>query len=266
MPPAVPESSAPASCCAVALELAAPPLKRRLAITLAVLIAFLAVILVQFPARWAGAALPRNVSCRELSGTLWQGSCSGLNAYAISVGDLDWTLHPLRLLIGRLDLDLALDAAGRLTRGRVELGLGGRISAHALKGTLPLDRQWFPQLATLPGATADFDIDSLLYDGRRLADLIGRIDVHGLRSDGTALGDYRLLFAGGGDDPVARLSDLGGPFSVEGTLKLTREPGYVLEGRVAARPGAPPDTVQALRFLGSPDAQGRRPFSVAGTF
>ena len=38
------------------------------------------------------------------------------------------------------------------------------------------------------------------------------------------------------------------------------------EGLVAARTGAPPELINNLRFLGSPDATGRRPFSVAGTF
>jgi general secretion pathway protein N len=241
-------------------------LKRRLAITLAVLIAFLAVILAQFPARWAAAALPGGITCRDLAGTLWQGNCSGLDAYGTAVGDLDWTLHPAGALLGRLDLDLALDAGGQSIHGRVQLTPGARLSASGVKGIVPLDRQWFPQLSTLPGANADLDIASLHFDGRRLTSLVGRIDVHGVRSGGSLLGDYRLLFTGGADEPVARVSDLGGPLSVEGTLRLTREPGYVLEGRVAARPGAPPEIVKELPYLGSPDAQGRRPFSVAGTF
>ena len=40
----------------------------------------------------------------------------------------------------------------------------------------------------------------------------------------------------------------------------------VLEGRVAARPSASPDIADSLKYFGSPDAAGRRPFSLMGTF
>jgi hypothetical protein len=49
-------------------------------------------------------------------------------------------------------------------------------------------------------------------------------------------------------------------------VRLTHQPGYVLEGLVAPRADAAPELVGNLQFLGSPDASGRRPFSIAGTF
>ncbi len=68
-------------------------------------------------------------------------------------------------------------------------------------------------------------------------------------------------------DPVGQLKDLGsGPLAVEGALKLTPAPGFDLQGLVAARPSASADLVQNLRFLGSPDAQGRREFSLESSF
>jgi len=75
-----------------------------------------------------------------------------------------------------------------------------------------------------------------------------------------------ISFPGGGTEPVGTLVDLGGPLAVQGTLRLTDQPGYVLEGQVAPRADAAPDLVSDLQFLGSPDAEGRRPFNIAGTF
>ena len=64
-----------------------------------------------------------------------------------------------------------------------------------------------------------------------------------------------------------QLRDLGsGPLAVEGTVRLTPEPGFDLEGLVTARPTASPELAQDIQFLGSPDARGRRPFSLAATF
>jgi hypothetical protein len=40
----------------------------------------------------------------------------------------------------------------------------------------------------------------------------------------------------------------------------------VVEGLVAPRADASKAVTDTLRFLGTPDAQGRRPFSLAGTY
>jgi hypothetical protein len=49
-------------------------------------------------------------------------------------------------------------------------------------------------------------------------------------------------------------------------LTLTREPGFSVDGTVAAGADIHPQLARQLEYLGSPDAQGRRPFSVAATF
>jgi hypothetical protein len=53
---------------------------------------------------------------------------------------------------------------------------------------------------------------------------------------------------------------------VNGTLSLGADRSYVIDGLVAPRPDATPAVTDTLRYLGAPDAQGRRPFSVAGTY
>ena len=59
---------------------------------------------------------------------------------------------------------------------------------------------------------------------------------------------------------------MGGPLALDATLQLTHDPGYVLQGQVAARPSAPAQLADQLKYLGTPDSSGRRPFSLAGTF
>jgi hypothetical protein len=102
-----------------------------------------------------------------------------------------------------------------------------------------------------------------------IREIQGRIEVRNLEErsgNNTALGSYSVSFPGGSGDPVGTLRDLEGPLALEGTLRLTPAPGFELEGLIAARRDAPPELVNSLRFLGSPDATGRRPFSLSGTF
>ncbi|MGH8258092.1 MAG: type II secretion system protein N [Steroidobacteraceae bacterium] len=259
-------------------------LRRAGAITAVALAAFVIGVIARFPARWATAALPRGTSCPRLSGTLWSGTCVGLIADGTQVGDIAWTVHPLRLLTGALSADVAVSRPSVSARARIDLSPGGSMTAHAVRADLALDHALLPELPPSTHGTAHVDLTTLHWNGKRITGIAGQIDVTGLTGQqGEPLGDYRLLFPGPGrgasaaagagrtrdgtsSDPVGRLTDTGGPLAVEGTVRLTPEPGYVVEAQVAPRAGAPPDIVNALRFLGTPDAQGRRPFSLAGTF
>ncbi len=239
-------------------------MRRHVGVIAAAVAAFLLVLIVRVPARWAAPALPRNVACSSLAGTLWSGTCAGLIAAGMPLGDLAWTLHPLRLLVGRLDADIALSRAGGSARANVELGPGGGITARRVHADFALDPRLIAALPPATHGSATVDLISLHWNGTRVTQIRGQIEVSGLTVDrGEPLGSYRLSFPGSaGDEPAGELSDLGGPFALQGTVHLTRAPGFVVEGRIAARPGAPPDLVSELRYLGEPDAQGRRPFTL----
>ncbi|MGB6451405.1 MAG: type II secretion system protein N, partial [Steroidobacteraceae bacterium] len=230
--------------------------------------AFVLVLVVQFPARWAALALPRGVACGQVAGTLWSGTCAGLAAAGMPLGDLGWSLHPLRLLTGRLDLDVALTRGAGAARARVELSPTGAIAARGIHADFPLDHAFIPQLPPSTRGSAAVELSSLDWNGKRITEIHGQIEVQGLTiGGGELLGSYRLLFPGSpGSELVGHLSDLGGPFAVAGTVRLTAEPGYEVDSLIAARPSASPDLLSQLRYLGAPDAQGRRQFSIAGTF
>jgi hypothetical protein len=242
-------------------------MRRRLGLIAAGAAAFLLGLIVRFPARWAALALPGGVVCEQVAGTLWSGTCAGLVVSHVRLGDLAWTLHPLQLLVGRLDLDVALMEGGGAARARLVLSPAGAVSVHGIHATFPLDRTLIPELPPGTGGTADVDLASLNWNGMRVTEIRGEVDVRDLTSAGEPLGSYRLLFPGGaGDELVGRVSDLGGPFALQATVHLTREPGYVIEGLIAARPSASPDLAAQLRYLGAADSEGRRQFSVSGTF
>jgi hypothetical protein len=157
----------------------------------------------------------------------------------------------------------------------VEVGFDKTISARDVKADLPLDRELVsalpPNLQSLRGKI-HADLAHVRVKGQALKAIEGVVEAHDLRdgegSNAQRWGSYSLTFpASTGGDPIGQLRDLGGgPLAVEGTLRLTPEPGFDLEGLVTARPTASPELAKDLQFLGSPDAQGRRPFSLAATF
>jgi len=243
-------------------------LKRWLWIALAVLV-FVAIVIARMPAAWVIPSGRPQAACASIDGTLWSGTCGGLSVQGAPVGDVSWELRPLRLAAGRLAAHVTAVQGAAVARADVELGFGGRVTARHVVADFPLDRKLISAVPPAVQGRAHLDLALVQVQRGVITQLQGRIEAHDLveRSGAsTPLGSYVVTFPGGSGDPVGQLHDLEGPLSLEGTLHLTRQGGFELEGLIAARPGAPPELVNNLRFLGSPDASGRRPFSLSGTF
>jgi hypothetical protein len=235
-------------------------------------LAFASILLARFPAVWAAAALPPWLSCDDFAGTVWNGSCTGLAIrHQPPLGDLVWQLHPLRLLAARLAAHVQLTQGEAFARAEVEYGLGDKLYARDLQANFDLSSALIPALPLKLTGNARAEVDYIELQAMRLIDLRGRIEVHDLtQHEGadTPLGSYSLAFKGAasGSDLVGQLHDLGGPLALDGTLRMTPEPGFVLDGKVATRATVTADLARQLQVLGAPDVQGRRSFSIANTF
>jgi general secretion pathway protein N len=244
--------------------------RRGIWIALLAAVAFAAILLARLPAAWiipAGGA--RGCSCAGVDGSLWSGVCTGLTVQRTPVGDVSWQLHPWPLLLGKLAAHVAVTRGAGNLDAEVELGFGQRVTLRHFVADLPLDPALLPGLPADLHGRAHLDLALAQLEHGIITGLQGRIEAHDLEDRSglaTPLGSYVVTFPGGPGEPTGRLRDLDGPLAVEGTLHLTHQPGFELEGLVAPRAGAAPELVNNIRYLGSPDATGRRPFSVAGTF
>lgn len=246
-------------------------MKRTLRLSLLALLAFAVILVARFPAQWAAAALPQSVSCTQLAGTVWNGRCAALVVGGTRVGNLSWHLRPMSLLTGKLGADIDVTRGTGFARGSIEAASAASITVHNLQADFPLDRTLIPELPPNLAGSARTNLALARVENGIVTLLQGQVearDLVGGSGKAMPLGNYSLNFppAEPGSEPVGRLTSSAGPLDVEGTLRLTREPGYVLEGLVAARAGAPPELQQQLQYLGRPNDEGKRPFSLAGTF
>jgi general secretion pathway protein N len=236
---------------------------------------FAGIVIARLPASWALPGPQSGMTCADADGTIWNGTCTGLTVHQQPVGDLSWDIHAMRLLSGKINADVVLTRPTGSVQGNVESGFDRKITAHDVVADLPIDQELTvglpPNLRGMRGKL-HAQIAYLRVDGQVIRAIEGLVEAHDL-TDGPGAnaqrwGSYSITFPPPTTgDPLGQLKDLGdGPFSLEGTLKLTPEPGFDLEGLVAARPSAPADLAKELQFLGSPDAQGRRPISLAATF
>ena len=245
-------------------------MKRGIWIGAAGLVAFAAILVARLPASWivpagANAAL----SCASIEGTLWSGACGGLLVERMPLGDLTWDLEPLKLLRARLGARVTLMRGAAHASGEVELSLSGHLTARAVQADLPIDPQLFPGLPPQLHGDAHVELAHAEVVRGIIMQLAGKIEVHNLEDRAgavTPLGSYVVSFPEGGGEPLGQVHDLGGPLSVEGTLRLTRQGGFDVQTLVASRPEAAPELANSIRFLGSPDRAGRRVFAMSGTF
>lgn len=241
-------------------------------VLLLALFGFVAGLVVGMPLRWAVPLLPKSLRCDAPSGSLWSGACANLNLDALNLGAVRWTLNPGSLLRGRLGAQLQVVQPGLSGRASIAIGLRGRVTAQDVDAQISLGGPLLARYAASLRGTLTLDLEELQFDDGWVRALRGTVEASSLEQlspQPLVLGSYRMQFDADPDSAgriVGKLRDQGGPLDVEGTITLTASPGYELQGTVLARPGAPPSLEKQIRFLGSPDGAGRRPFAQAETF
>jgi hypothetical protein len=198
----------------------------------------------------------------------------GLVVQGSPLGDLVWDVHALRLLTGKLSVNLVLTRPTGSLRGDFDFRLDKSVTARDVHVELPLDQDLMGlmprNLRTLRG-NARADIALAHVAKNIVTQLQGRIEVHDLESRDaqvTPLGSYAVTFpAGASGVHTGQVQDLGGPLAVQGTVRLMQDKlGIELHGYITPRPDAAPNLVNELQYLGSPDSQGRREFGTQLTF
>ena len=234
--------------------------------------AFLVTLIVGLPARFLAPLLPPRLTVGTLEGTIWRGRTDMLAVDGQTIGGLRWQLRPLELFLGRLALDSELDRRDGQARAQLRVGFGGSVEARDIEAHLPLSA--LPR-NIVPGGWSGVlraELARVSVPKGAVPRIEGKVELRNLKApppQGALIGSYSLLFDASSsqkDRLVGKVKDLEGPMQVDGTLSLGADRSYVVEGLVAPRPDASKAVTDTLRFLGTPDAQGRRPFSVAGTY
>jgi hypothetical protein len=235
-------------------------------------LSFVAVIIATLPASLVTSRLPPGVGLDGAGGTIWSGAADQLRVRGVPLGALSWSLEPLALLAGRLSYHLELTRADGYVRGSAAVGVGGAVSVTDL--ALRVDVNALSGAGGAPGGwqgVVDGTIARARLEQGWPVALEGTVTVSDVRPPGVSvpLGSYAIDFdpaAAGPAQLVARVHDVKAPLMVRAQLNVARARSYVLAGDVTPRADTPPEVLQAIAFLGVPDAAGRRQFSVTGVF
>ena len=249
-------------------------MKRGFWIGILAAIAFAVILVARLPASWVSGFLPADVSCVEIGGTVWNGSCSGLVAQGSKLGDLAWQLRAAPLLRAHVAGHVDLQHPTGTLSSDVDATRDGDIDARNLVADLAIDPSNLTQVPPDLRGRVHAQLAHLRLEKRMITAIEGQVDLMDLKrldAQPAVLGDYTLRFPSKrspvkNGETVGDFDSVSGPWQIEAVLRLTRQPGIVLEGTIAVGAGAPPEIVQELGVLGPPDAQGRRPFSLEQIF
>lgn len=235
-------------------------------------VAFAVFVLTTLPASIIASPLAKQgIVVSGVTGTVWNGAAQVVQSGSVDVGSVQWKLHVLPLLAGRAVADVKLDRVDGSAQGSVSATLSGRLSLRDVSASLPL--AVLPPNFVAGGWTGKLNLKLAAVDivAGWPTSIVGTVEVLDLAGPArrpAAMGSYKLVFPeqSPADALRAALTDINGPLQFAGTLELTAaDRSYVLDGLIAPRPEASQDIVNSLQFLGAPDAQGRRPISLAGT-
>jgi general secretion pathway protein N len=244
--------------------------KRGLFIT-AGIAAFFVFLVAMVPAGQLAKHMPAGVALNGASGTIWSGRARSLDVNGRALGGLEWSCRPWRLVMLEWACGATLRPAGGEVSAELSGDFGTNVAARDIVGRLPISL--FEGIATPRGWTGELelDVEQVRLAGRHPVAASGTLYLRSLRApgpQGQALGDFELVVGEGtvgGEALNGRLRDLGGPLHVRGSIELDANGRYLLTGDAAPGPGAGPAIFDTLGFLGPPDSQGRRPFTIEGT-
>jgi general secretion pathway protein N len=234
--------------------------------------AFVVFLVAMMPATQLARRLPTGIALAGVGGTIWSGQARSLTVQGRALGAFRWSCRPWRLLLLQWSCHATLAPPGGEVSGELRGDFGDEIVGEEIAGRLPISL--FEGIATPRGWTGELELDisELRLVARRPAAASGTLYLRSLRAPGPggqALGDFELVVGEGTVGGAAlngRLRDLGGPLHVRGAIELAADGSYLLTGDAAPGPGAGPAIFDTLGFLGPPDSQGRRPFTIEGSF
>jgi general secretion pathway protein N len=237
-------------------------------LVIAGLLVFLLVLLVTFPARVAyNWFAPAEVQLSGISGSIWQGSATEGIAGGAYIRNLKWKFRPLALLRGQLAYLASASPAAGTMNAELAVSLDGTLSLFDLYGRMPLNliHPAFQQNGIQGDVVLQFA--ALKIRNGLPVEADGSVTVADFFApvlSASRIGDFRADFQTTSEGISGVVQDVSGVLDVEGTIELLQNRSYIFTGQVAATAETPPSITNQLRFLGSADERGQRPFRFEG--
>ena len=220
---------------------------------------------------WAGKEqLP--FQAYGVNGTVWRGSADTVLAQNQRLDDITWNIHPLSLLVARLNADVQARIFGETALSEVSVNLlTSSVEAENLRLQLPaktLQKQLKLPMGELDG---DFNmrIDTLLWEPQVLLPAIEGVvnwrDARFTLAIPVELGQVNLELTNGEDGKLNGIvNNDGGKVRISGTIEINEQGLYQLQATLKPNADAPPQIAETLKMFARSNRNGEFEFSQQG--
>jgi hypothetical protein len=215
----------------------------------------------------------RGVNMLGVQGTVWNGSAQAVQVANFSLGAVSWNVRLLKLFMAQAGADVVITRPdGSINCGVFFELASGQINLNELKASLPINA--LPPSITQGGwkGTLQVNFNELVIDNGWPASAEGSLqalNLVGPTNKPSNFGSFKVSFPAGrpvADALAGDIVSIEGPLRVKATLQLkaaTRS--YLISGTIGTEANTPADITRTLQYLGAPDTEGNRPFSLEGT-
>lgn len=230
------------------------------------LIAYLFFVMIQLPAAQVHALLDNSgalpARLYQVSGTVWKGNAAAADVGANRLENVHWTLRPWALLLGRMEAGIEFSKGDGKVSAIAGRTFGGSVYLHDVSGELPLrDLESFISRNPM-GLSGELDIalENLAFAGHLIESLNGTLTIEGAGLGppvNTTIGNFKMDLETNDEGIRGVLRDTGGPLQAEGLLLLEADGSYKFTVEISLRDPGRSDLRNALRFIGTPSAEGK---------
>jgi general secretion pathway protein N len=196
----------------------------------------------------------------NMSGTVWHGSGDLETRPAASpplrIGRFEWTINPLWLLTGKININVSLTGSGTALTGAARIGFGS-LTLRNLKATFPAQLvPVFYAPAELIGPAGQIGLTAPALAWSRKDGITGTAEV--LWQDAASsfstvrpLGDYRLSLEGQAADAMLTLQTIRGELVLGGAGQYSSSQGVFEMAGTARSASQNPELDPLLKMLGA---------------
>jgi general secretion pathway protein N len=205
----------------------------------------------------------RSVKLQSVSGNVWKGHAANARVGSFNLGQLDWDLSALGLLLGDVDLEFRFRDQDTSGAGDVSLGFTGTTQASDVELSFSAESLQ-PLIYGFPiSISGKFrgTINELEYTQGDVLKADGRIvwQSAALRApQNIELGDFLLTLSPHNTGTKVKITDSSqGPVKAEINIKLDGKGKYNMNGWLQARDEGQQHITEALRIIGKADSTGK---------
>jgi Bacterial type II secretion system protein N. len=240
--------------------------KHQLRFTVLGIVAYLVFLLVTLPAAYAYGVLASRLAPLSLygvGGSIWSGTAEAARVRDFTAQDIRWHVQPLALFRAALEVDVRLRTGGETVSGLLGRRLNHALYAADVDGSLPVDILIILLHLSFPPQSLDgtllVKLDRLVIKDGIIQEAAGSItwkDASVSITTPVSLGDVQMHMQNTDQGVLGTLRDQGGPLEVRCRVQLASNGRYRIMGTLRARSEAPSELIQALRYAGTPAADG----------